>query len=235
MEPLPLCWCHHLVQHAWLTLENLINSTRRKTDNSNTHWWKWKRWAVPWKSPQQVSGTRSSPGKKCWAFAKVSTNHLYQNNRFYRKRTHKRHKEKQDSEIKTIVLLKMSHIFKTSGRRTGLTRMSTSKKITRNRTFLYFTAGHQSNARLFPRTTFILLFVTEVINSHLAHYCPAWCRCYCNYTILSFSAVSDACREDFAGSPGRLTSRGLYANTGNLSIWKCSTACSPKCRHPTDD
>lgn len=67
-----------------------------------------------------------------------------------------------------------------------------------------FSAQHQSNPSLFPHLTFILLFVFEMINSHLAYYCTACCRGSCNYTILSFSAVSDPCREeDTAGSHGR--------------------------------
>lgn len=54
-----------------------------------------------------------------------------------------------------------------------------------------FPAEHQSNPCVFPRLTFILLFVTEMINSHLAYYFTACSHRSRNYTIFSFSAVSD--------------------------------------------
>lgn len=68
---------------------------------------------------------------------------------------------------------------------------SASSAIRQRKTF---SAEHQSNPSLSPRQAFILLFVTKMINSHLAYYCTACCRSSCNYTILSFSAVSDPCR-----------------------------------------
>lgn len=83
-----------------------------------------------------------------------------------------------------------------------------------NRTF---PAEHQSNPSLFPRLAFILLFVTKMINSHLAYYCTACCHRSCNYTILSFSAVSDPCREeDTAGSHGR----GSYTQRGCVTYFQ---------------
>lgn len=81
-----------------------------------------------------------------------------------------------------------------------------------------FPAEHQSNPSLFPRLAFILLFVTKMINSHLAYYCTACCRSSCNYPILSFSAVSDPCREeDTASSHGR----GAEAEVNTLAERMC--------------
>ena len=97
----------------------------------------------------------------------------------------------------------------------------TSKKknaSSASRRQITFPAEHQSNPSLFPRLASILLFVTKMINSHLAYYCTACCHGSCNYTILSFSAVSDPCREeDTAGSHGR----GAAAEVNTLAVTTC--------------
>lgn len=150
--------------------------------------------------------------KKSWALVKDSTNHLCQNNHlqehvgkdhFQRDGAHGMHIKAWLWVLNNYCVKAKSH-FQNIWKERRAETTHTSLKITwqHNFFFVFLTAGHQSNPGLFPRSTFILLFVTKVINSHLAHYCPTCRRRRChNYTILSFPAVSDARREeDSAGS-----------------------------------
>lgn len=111
--------------------------------------------------------------------------------------------------MKAIILSKLVSHFSKSGfvKRIEINNTHTSEKKNASsaiRRQITFPAEHQSNPSLFPRLAFISLFVTKMINSHLVYYCTASCHGSCNYTILSFSAVSDPCREeDTAGSHGR--------------------------------
>lgn len=86
---------------------------------------------------------------------------------------------------------------------------------------------HQSNASVVPRITFIFLIVTEVINSHLVYYSTACCCSSCNYTILSFSAVSDSLEEDTLGSRGRgyYTDREHVSVSAHLFFWLTLEVC----------
>lgn len=82
-----------------------------------------------------------------------------------------------------------------------------------------FPAEHQSSPYLLPRLASILLFVTKMINSHLACCCAARCHYSHYYTALSFPAVRDAWREEnTAESHGRGAEEEQYTPTVSFLI-----------------